>query len=598
MASNKKTTVPIDYTHRDYESIRKDLMGVAERLYPNTFQDFSEASFGSLMIDAVAYVGDQLSFYCDYNVNESFLNTAFEYDNVLRTGKALGYKYTGRPSTYGQVALYVMIPASATGLGPDSKYVPLLKRGSKFTSTTGLNFVLTENVDFGDPQNPVVVAMNDPGTGAPSQFAIKAYGNVVSGYFGREEITIGAYEAFKKVTIADPNVSEIISVVDSEGNEYFEVDYLAQDVIYKEVANNNYKNDNVPSVMKPYVVARKFLLDQDQNSATLQFGSGDCGSSNVVADPGSVAANVFGKDYVTDTTFDPTRLHQNELLGIVPQNTTLTVSYRATNPANSSVSTGQLSFVQSALVDFENADTLVTTTINNVISSLEVSNELPITGDTSAPTTAELKQRITDTFPTQNRAVTQKDYENLAYRMASQFGAVSRVSCQRDASSSKRNLNMYVISEDKFGKLITTNSTIKNNLKTWLNEYRMINDTVDILDAYIINLGIEFVMKPASGADKYSLLDAAMSALSSHFSTKFYIGEALLISDIYTALNGVTGILDVSNVKITNKTGATYASTEFDIDSNISPDGSYLIAPANTVFEIKYPSVDIIGKIV
>ena len=126
----------------------------------------------------------------------------------------------------------------------------------------------------------------------------------------------------------------------------------------------------------------------------------------------------------------------------------------------------------------------------------------------------------------------------------------------------------------------------------------MINDTVDILDAYIINLGIEFVMKPASGADKYSLLDAAMSALSSHFSTKFYIGEALLISDIYTALNGVTGILDVSNVKITNKTGATYASTEFDIDSNISPDGSYLIAPANTVFEIKYPSVDIIGKIV
>jgi len=598
MADEQKKIIPIDYTHRDYESIRQDLMGIAERLYPNTFQDFSEASFGALMLDAVAYVGDQLSFYCDYNVNESFLNTAYEYNNILRIGQALGYKYMGRPSTYGQAALYVMVPATTTGLGPDSNYIPILKRGTTFTSTTGLNFVLTENVDFADPKNAVVVANTNPSTGAPTYFAIKAYGNVVSGRFGSENVTVGAYQAFRRVPLADANISEIISVVDSQGNEYFEVDYLSQDLIYKELPNNNYKNDNVPSVLKPYLVSRKFVVDQSRYSVSLQFGSGDGGSSNVVAEPQKVAADIFGKDYITDMTFDPTRLSKNENFGIVPQNTILNVTYRATNPLSSNIAVGALTNVVSSFMEFKDLNRLSLSKVNAVKASLEVSNELPIVGDVSTPTNIELKTRIYDTFPTQNRAVTQADYENIAYRMAPKFGSIARCSVQRDPSAAKRNLNMYVLSEDKFGKLITTNSTIKNNLKTWLNGYRMMNDTVDILDAYIINVGIEFTIKAATGVDKYSLLESAIAAVSAYFGTKFYIGEPLYISNIYTALNAVTGLLDVVNVKVTNKTGTGYADTEFDIDSNLSPDGGYVIAPANTVFEIKFAPTDIIGKIV
>jgi len=550
------------------------------------------------MLDAVAYVGDQLSFYCDYNVNESFLNTAYEYNNILRIGQALGYKFGGRPSTYGQVALFITVPASSTGLGPDTNYIPILQRGTKFTSNAGLNFVLTENVDFADPKNQIVVATTDPSTGAPLKFAIKAYGNVVSGFFDSEEITVGAYAPFRRVQLATANISEIISVVDSEGNEYFEVDYLSQDMIYKEMPNNNFKNDNVPSVLKPYLVSRKFVLDQTRFSAFLQFGSGDASQSNVVAQPQSVAADIFGKDYITDLTFDPTRLSKNENFGIVPQNTILSVTFRATNPLNSNVSVGSLTNVLSTFMEFKDYNLLSASKINDVRVSLEVSNELPIVGDVSTLTSTELKTKIYDTFPTQNRAVTQADYENVAYRMAPKFGSISRCSVQRDPNSAKRNLNMYVISEDKFGKFTTTNSTIKNNLKTWLNGYRMMNDTIDILDAYIINLGIEFVIKPAVGVDKYSLLNSAVMAVQSNFKTRFYIGEPLYISDIYTALNGVTGILDVTNVKITSKTGGLYADTEFDIDSNISPDGSYLISPANTVFEIKYGATDIIGKII
>ena len=597
MSDEQKKIVPIDYTHREYKTIREDLTQIAERFYPDTFKDWSEASFGSLMLDAVAYIGDQLSFYLDYNVNESFLDTAYQYDNVLRHGRILGYKFEGRPSTYGKAALFVVIPASSTGLGPDLSYIPVVKKGSRFTSENGLNFVLTENIDFADSKNPTVVATVDTTTGAPTYYAIKAYGNVVSGYFSQERIRVGAYQQFLKVQLSSPNITEIISVNDSEGNEYFEVDYLAKDMVLKEIANTNYKNDNVPSILKPLLVSRKFVVERTRRAASLQFGSGKTGETNVVANPQAVAINVFGKDYVTDTTFDPTRLSKNETLGIVPSNTTLTVTYRVTNPTNSNVAVGKLNSVGNSKMDFKDQQLLTTSTVQTVVNSLEISNEEPIVGDVSEPTSTDIKRRIFDTFPTQNRAVTQADYENLVYRMSAKFGSIKRCSVQKDPNSIKRNLNLYVISEDSQGKLIKTNSTIKNNIKTWLNQYRMMNDTVDILDPYILNLGIEFTMKAATGTDKFTLLDNAINALAIKFSSPLYIGEPLYISDIYSELKNVKGLLDVLTVKLVNKTGANYSFANIDINENLSPDGSYLVVPANALVEIKFPSTDITGKV-
>jgi len=230
MPKKQKNLLAIDYTHREFASIQEDLLQIAERFYPDSFQDFSEGSFGALMIDSVAYVGDQLSFYMDYNINESFMDTAYQFSNIVRHGRALGYKFEGRPSTYGKVALYIVVPANSAGIGPDNLYLPVLKRGSTFGTSTNLSFILTENVDFADPRNIFVAARNDSTTGAPTHYAVKAYGNVVSGQFGQERVTVGAYERFKAITLESENVSEIISVYDSEGNQYFEVDYLAQDI--------------------------------------------------------------------------------------------------------------------------------------------------------------------------------------------------------------------------------------------------------------------------------------------------------------------------------------------------------------------------------
>jgi len=597
MSDEQKKIVPIDYTHREFQSIRNDLIQVAERLYPDSFRDFSEGSFGAMMVDAVAYVADQLNFYLDYNVNEAFLDTAYQYDNIVRHGRALGYKNRGRPSTFGTVSMYVLVPASATGIGPDLRYTPIVKRGTRFSTTTGLNFVLTENVDFAAPTNAIVAARTNTITGAPTYYAIKAYGKVVSGYFTREQIKVGAFERFKKVGISNPNMSEIISITDAEGNEYYEVDYLSQDMIFREVPNMNFRNDNVPSILKPYLVSRKFVVERGRTNTVIQFGSGKAAGTNVIADPGAVAMDIYGKDYITDTTFDPTRLSENESYGIVPSNTTLNVVYRITNPVNSNASVGSLNEVGNSIFEFSNPQDLDSGLMEEIRQSLEVSNEEPITGNVNELTSGEIKRKIFDTFPTQNRAVTQADYENLAVRMPEKFGAVKRCSVQRDPDERKRNLNMYVVSVDAVGHLTKCNNTIKKNLKTWLNQHRMINDTIDILDAYVINFGIQYIVKPKTGVDKYDLLEACNLALQKKFQTHSYIGEHLSVADLYSELNKVSGVLEVSQVTIVNKAGANYSTVSFNINENTSPDGTYIIVPKNAVVELKFPATDIKGKV-
>lgn len=597
MSQDQKKKIPINYTNREFDGIRRDLEQIVERFYPDTFQDFSEASFGSIVLDSMAYVGDQLSFYLDYNVNEMFLDTSFQMTNVLRHGRILGYKEQGRPSTFGVASLYIRVPASTIGLGPDTRYLPVLKRGTRFTSNSGLNFVLTENVDFSDPKNQVVVANVDSTTGAPTFFAIKGYGNVVSGFFKRESIQVGDFERFKLIELESANVAEIVSISDSEGNEYYEVENLSQDIIYREIPNNNYKNDNTPSVIKPFLVSRKFVTFTERTRTFIQFGSGDPNESDVVADPQSVAMNIFGKSYVSDTTFDPTKLTKNQNFGVVPTNTALEIVYRVTNPSNSNTAVGKLNSVSSANFDFNDRPNLLTSRVESVIGSLEVSNEKPIAGDVSLPTTSEVKRRIYDSFATQNRAVTQIDYENLVYRMPSKYGSIKRCSVQRDPDSQKRNLNMYIVSQDSFEKLMISGDILKKNVKVWLNQHRMINDTIDILDPYILNIGINFVVSAKQGVNKYDLLEKCVNRISEKFGQPYYIGEDVNISQMYKELSKVEGVYEAIDIKITSKVGSNYSNSSININNNLSPDGTKLVIPKNAVVEIKYPDTDIKGQI-
>jgi len=595
MANNRKN-VSINYSSKDFESIRRDLLNHVERFYPDKFLDFSENSLGAMMVDAVSYVGDQLSFYIDYNVNESFMDSAIQPSNIARQAAILGYRQPAQQSTYGVVSLFVLVPATSVGLGPDRNYIPVLKRGTRFNSSNGQQFVLVENIDFASPSN-LMVAGNVDGNGTPTQYAIRAFGRVVSGFFKQGILNVGDFERFKRVDIRDSNIAEIISVRDEDGNEYFEVENLSQDVIFKEVVNSNFKSDNVPSIMKPTIVSRKFVVEYGNNTTTLQFGSGDVEVDTSIADPSELSLDIIGKNYITDTSFDPTRIAKNSSMGIVPTNTRLFVTYRVNNPNNSNTSAGSINSVANPLVSFEDITTLANNKVQDVIRSIEVQNDEPILGAITSISGDELKRRALDSFGTQNRAVTQRDYENLVYRMPSKFGSVRRCSVQKDPDSQKRNLNLYVISVDPNGFLVETNSTIKSNLKTWINHYRMINDTVDILDAFIVNFGVEYVVKTLNTVEKFDVLNRCNSALTSYFADKQFIGEPLSVGGLFNTLGSVRGVQDVVKARYVLKSGVNYSNFSFVFQENYSPDGDYLMIPKNVIMELKFPETDIKGKL-
>ena len=594
----KKKKIPIRYTNRDFSSIRDALVEHAKRYYPDTYQDFSEAGFGSLMLDSVAYVGDILSFYLDYQVNESFLNSAVEPDNVLRLAKQMGYKAPLAPSSRGIVAIYVIVPASISGLGPDTTKIPTLLKNTALATSAGVGFLLAEDVFFGSPNNEVVVARAEATSGAPTHYAIRAYGQVVSGELKMVNKTVGGFEPFLRVSVDDGNIASITSVVDDEGHEYFEVDYLSQDTVYKEVKNTGNNQDSVKSVLKLATVPRRFVVENTDEGTFLQFGMGSENqmSTGAFKDPSEVIMNLHGRDYSSDTAMDPAVLNTTDKLGIVPANTILRIAYRANTTNNTTISSRTLTKVTSPLARFDQG-TVTAAERRDILNSFEVSNEKPITGGELDITLEEIKQRTIDHFATQNRAVTKSDYSAMVYRMPPTFGSVKRCRILQDQDSLKRNLNLYVISENLNKELVETNPSIKANLKTWLNRVKMVNDTIDILDAKIINLGIDFSIVIDPDKDKYEVLAVATENLRSAYSGKMNIGEPFYITDVWQRLSKVDGILDVVEVDVVKKTGGLYSSTSIDIDKNKSADGRYIIAPENVIFEIKFPGSDVKGTI-
>ncbi len=592
---------PINYTSRDFESIKDDLVNYAKRYYPTTFKDFNEASFGSLMMDMVAYVGDQLSFYADYQTNESFLDSAIEFGNIVRLAESVGYKYPGAPRSTGQCSFYIIVPANTNTRGPDLDYLPILEAGTVLGSDGGGSFTLVENVDFTNSNNKVTVARVDSTSGNPTFFAIKAFGQVVSGQRFTQTITIGNYQRFLRLQMDQTNITDIISVVDSQGNEYYEVSHLSQDIIFKELTNTDSDRTAVPYIMRTVPAPRRFVIDRDVADNTyLQFGYGSAENitTNIIADPSSVTLNVDGRNYVSDKTFDPTKLIESDKFGVVPVNTVLSVDYTANTSETVNAAVGAIRSVVNPTYRFQNQASLSQALVADVIASLEVENETPILGDTSPLTPEEIRVQAFGSQAAQNRAVTRNDYMNLSYRMPAKFGKIKRVNIVRDKDSVKRNLNLYVLSENTNGNFITPNSVLKENLKQWLVQYRMINDTIDILDGQIINIGINFEVLPELSANRYEILQSCVEKLKNDYlNVKFNIGEAVYISEIYKLLNDVPGVIDTTNVEIVNKATSGYSQFQYNILENMSDDGRFLKIPENAVAEVLLPNVDVTGVV-
>jgi len=595
----KKKATPVNYTSRDFDSIKKDLVSYVKRYYPDTYKDFNQLSFGSMMLDLVSYLGDNLSFYLDYNANESFLATSLEYDNVLMHAKQMGYKYDPNRSSVGEVDIYMPVPAQSQNVAPDLNYLPRLLKGTTFINSAGIPFTLIENVKFNSDNSEVIGSEVSSDGAKTTYYIVKSRGKVISGREKQIIAEVGDFQRFLKLEVAGEAITEIVSVVDTAGNEYFEVDNLSQDLVYRAITRPGTGDANAPSLMRAYPTPRRFVVEREGDKTYLVFGYGSEKdiSNDKIADPASVALDMTGKNYVSRPTFDPERMISSDKFGVSPVNTDLTITYRYNTRDNVNVAAGSLTSIGFLQLAFDNEQSLDSSKIQYIRNNIEVYNENPIVGDISVPTTEEIKKRAMAQFAMQSRAVTAQDYVSATYSMPSNFGSVKRASVQRDNDDFRRNINLFIISEDETGALTKSSDTLKENLRTWLNSVKMMSDSVDILDASIINLGIEFEVVGLPDMNKGTIYNEIRQKLFDEFtSIPPDIGQSFYITDIFKFLKEIDGVLDVVDIKLVNKVGDNYSSYSFSVDGNLSSNGRVLNIPSASIWELKYIT-DIVGNI-
>jgi hypothetical protein len=590
----------IKYTNRDFDSIKSSLVEHAKRFYPDKYNDFNESSFGAMMLDSVAYVGDIMSYYVDFQANESFLETALQYDNVRRLSAQMGYKFYGSPSVYANLTFYILVPAASSGLGPDTTFLPVLKKGSQFRSSSGTNFILQEDVNFNDDNVEVVASKFDDITNKPIEYAVRSFGRIRSGNRYFKDITVGEFQRFLRIRVGPSIINEIESIFDSEGHQYYQVPNLTHDIIYKETTNPTAQSDGVPSILKPFAVARRFIVEQDESGTYIRFGYGSDTEGIVedVTDPSQVVLKQTGKNHITDDAFDPNKLLNSDKFGVAPSNTTLRILYGANTETRISVSIGQLNQTQEVIMEFPNSSNTTGVEYLNVRESLECANDEAISEDTSLPSSEELKYRAYGVYAAQGRAVTRNDYEAYCHQMPPSLGSVKRASIVNDPGGTNRRLALYVVSENADGNLMSTKTVVKNNLKTWITKNKMLNDGIDIYDAKIINIGFTYEAVIDPNLNSMMVLADVDTRLKQHFANKLNIGEPIYINSIYNTINKTIGVIDCVKVTMETKKGVNYSTVSVDIEDLLSNKGTMVKSPRNCILEIKYLDIDIKGTAV
>lgn len=594
----KLKTTPIRYTSRDFDSIKVDLINHAKRYYPEQVADFTQASFNSMILDSVAYVGDVLSYYVDYSVNESFLDTAVEIGNIRKHASAVGFNYAGISVAYGVINAYTLVPANSTGTAPDSNYLGTLKKGAQFESTSGGTYTLLEDIRFSDPSCDFIAAEFDADTGETTYFAVRGFGQVSSGRLRKIELdlTNAKFKKFRRVKIGGTRINEVVDVFDSSGNKYYEVDYLSQETIYQETTNPLAASEGVRSVLKPYVTARRFVLEQDSSGTYLQFGFGsEEEDDNGLSDPSQVVLNLKARNHITDSSFDPNQMLGTNKFGVSPSGVRLSVIYKYSTTGTPATGADTINQVISSEIHFDDPNSLALDQMNFTKNSLEVTNPDPITGDSAELDAEELRVRTKSVFASQNRAVTTTDYKAAIYRMPSTFGSVKRVQVIQDPNSLNRRIATYVISEDNNGHLYPTHMRTKTNLKTWLSKYKAVNDIIDIFDAKVLNFDISFTLAVDLRYDSEVVLNNAIARVRRKYNSVFEIGEPIYLNDINNILSETEGVIDIQTLKVENKYAGAYSTFRVDFQKLKSRDGTILIPPKNAIFELKYPDLNIRG---
>jgi hypothetical protein len=597
----------IKYLARDFESYKRELIEHLRVYFPDTVQDFNESHVGVMLLELMAFMGDNLSFYLDRRFEESFTETAREIKSLAKHAKQLGFKPFGRTSAVGTVSGYLKVPAilQEGRTVPNIRYAGIVKKGAKLKGKNGQNYETTSDADFGTvditDRSKVQVADVDSTTGSPKSYVLRLNDiPVKAGTTKTTTVTVTGYQAFRKIVLPDEDVLDIISVKDSEGNEWYEVDYLAQDTIFQSVVNDGEDATNVPYVLKLRTVPYRFVAGYDisTNKTSMFFGTGDAQTldGDLIPDLGDLSLPLFGRDSFSGFSLDPQNFLKTRTLGLAPVNTVLTIQYRIGGGIATNLASTELNSVVE--IEFDVGDSsLSAASVNEVKNSFEVLNTTPIQGGKEKPSVEELRQLISAFFAAQDRVVTAPDFVARSLSMPARFGSMFRVN-GKPSVLNKNAVELYVLSRDSAGIVSTAPQVLKQNLKTYLGKYRMMTDAIEILDGKVINIAVEFAILVTSKASKSETLVSCISALKDFFKIDVWqMNQPINPTEIIAMLAEIPGVLTVADLQFINKVavidGRQYSNTSYNISTNTK--NGIVYCTENAIFEVRYPGKDIRG---
>lgn len=597
----------VKYLNKDFQGLKRDLMEYAKAHFSGVFGDYNESSPGMMLLELQAYIGDVLSFYLDQQFNELRMQSAQQAKNVQMIAKSKGYKPRGPAASTVTQAFFIEVPAttSGTSFAPDYRFAPKLLPGTRVVSSNGMYFETYEEIDFANdlPDSPLVAAVTERNstTGNPQKFALRKTIQMQAGKTETDTVSIVGFQPFYRYELSKPNVIEILSITDSDGNIWYETDYLSQDTVIVPVANSDVDNETVPYVVKLMTVARRFTADRDitTGKTTLQFGSGDGVSydDEIIPNIADMALPIPGRGYYNNFVLDPQNFLKTTSLGMSPRDTTLTIRYRVGGGSETNVPVGVIGSVDSFSYNF--ATTFVgadQTKASAVVSSLETVNVSKADGGAPAESITEMKANSDSFFAAQQRAVTREDYIAHILSMPSKFGRPEKVYIDRD-SVSPLALNIHILAKDSTGHLQLATSNLKSNIAKYLKRLRMLTDGVNILDGKIINFGVTFGVVVGSKFNRAEVLSQCLQAVKDYFNTdRMQIGQAIVKSDVEATIQAVNGVISVYNLAFTNLFGNVGGFDYSTVRHDFVLKNGIIYCPQDSVFEIKNPNVDIVGE--
>ena len=636
----KKSVKEVRYLNKDFISFKENLIEFAKIYFPNEYNDFNEASPGMMFIEMASYVGDVLSYYIDNQFKESLLSFAEEKRTVYNMAQSLGYKPKLSTAATTGIDIFQTVPATTSGTGgsyttkPDLSYGMIVKAGMEILSDSNVTFVTQEdcNFKFSSSYDPMEVSIYESSGDTPITYLLKKSIKASSGNVTTEYISFNDAEKYKRIALANTDITEIISVTDSDGNNWHEVPFLAQDTVFMDMENKEENDDQLytyadqaPYLLKLLKTTRRFTTFIREDGRTeMRFGAGtsDSPDEEIIPNPDEVGSSLPGSPSKLGEAFDPSNFLTTKAYGQAPSNTTLTIRYRYGGGVNHNIRSNSLRNVQFSNVTLDDAGlstALVTTTRN----SIAVNNPLPAAGGRGSESVIEVKNNTLAYFQAQQRAVTKEDYITRVYALPAKYGNVAKAYIVQDTqldSQSGANaddriinplaLNLYVLGFDAGKRLANVNQAVKENIQTYLTQFRMVTDAVNIQDAYIINIGVKFNLLTKAGYNKEEVVLRAIQTVKDFFNIdKWQIGQPIVLADLAYQISLTDGVSAVVPPEENNPNGLPVVITNKYRESNgysgnvydtvtATKDGVVYPSLDPSCFELKFPNTDIEGRVV